>query len=227
MIGTTGAIIASAVIGAGVSLFGASQQSAAADKAITAQTDASKTAIAESKRQYNQTRKDLKPWREAGKTALTQISEGIASGAFDPSNFQFEKDPGYDFRLSEGTRALERSAAARGNLFSGATGKAITQYGQDFASDEYDRAYARAANAKATNYNILASQAGQGQVATNGLVSAGNTNTSNIIAANQNNASAIGQYGMAGANAWAQGGMNVGGALNTGLENYLLYKAIG
>jgi len=56
---------------------------------------------------------------------------------------KFEKSPGYEFRMQEGQKALERSAAARGRLDSGATMKAITKYGQDYASNEYDKFLAR------------------------------------------------------------------------------------
>ena len=53
-------------------------------------------------------------------------------------------DPGYQFRLSEGLRALENRAAQRGTLRSGATLQALMDYGQDTASQEYDKAYNRA-----------------------------------------------------------------------------------
>jgi hypothetical protein len=63
--------------------------------------------------------------------------------------------PGYQFRFDEGQKAVESSAAAAGGLNSGKTLKALTQYGQNFASNEYG------------NYmNRLASLAGVGQTAT-------------------------------------------------------------
>jgi hypothetical protein len=71
-----------------------------------------------------------------------------------PATFQFraedlQADPGYGFRLSEGLKALERSAAARGGLLSGGTGKALTRYGQDMASQEFGNAF----NRSLTQYN--------------------------------------------------------------------------
>ena len=48
------------------------------------------------------------------------------------------KTPGYDFRLNEGTRAIEGSAAARGGLYSGATMQALQNYGQDYATNAYE-----------------------------------------------------------------------------------------
>lgn len=245
MIGTAGAIIASAVIGGGISLLaGKMNADAAADKnkvikdasdaGTKAILDSNEKVIAESRRQFEENQKALAPWREAGEAALGSIKKGIADGSFSMDNFEFKKDEGYDFRLGEGTKALERSAAARGNLFSGATGKAINSYAQEFASDEYDRAFARAANEKATSYNILADQAGIGRMATKDAVDAGNLNSQNIISALTNNGQAIYRGQMAGAMGYESGGpawgnafMNAGGALNTGIENYLLYNAIG
>ena len=57
---------------------------------------------------------------------------------------QFEADPGYQFRLSEGEKAIRRSAAAGSGVHSGATLKALQRHGQNLASDEYARARGRA-----------------------------------------------------------------------------------
>lgn len=227
MIGTAGALLASAAIGVVGSLAGGFMQSQAADKATAAGKEATDKNIAESQRQYDTNRADLAPWRAAGEEALTKLKAGIADGSFDPAKFDYTKDPGYEFRMAEGTKAVERSAAARGNLFSGATGKALTQYGQDFASNEYDRAYARAADSKRTNYNVLAGVAGVGQQAVNSGISSGNVNTGNIIAANNNGANAAMTGAYRSGDAWSNAFSGVGKSLNTGIENYLLYKGVG
>lgn len=69
-----------------------------------------------------------------------------AQYAFTPPSGQqvLADDPGYQFRLTEGQKALESSAAKRGGLLSGGTGKALQRYGQDLASQEYEKAYSRA-----------------------------------------------------------------------------------
>jgi len=54
-----------------------------------------------------------------------------------------DEDPGYQFRLSEGAKAMNRSAAARGTLKTGATIKALSDYRANAASDEYQRAFDR------------------------------------------------------------------------------------
>ena len=78
-------------------------------------------------------RGDLAPWRKAGTDALGQLQEKIAAGPGD-----FEKSPGYQFRLDEGQKAIERGAAARGGALSGAAMKAGMRYGQNFATQDYD-----------------------------------------------------------------------------------------
>ena len=60
-----------------------------------------------------------------------------------PTQEQAMADQGYQFRLAEGQRALENSAAAKGMLRSGNTWKDLMNYGQGAASQEYDKVYGR------------------------------------------------------------------------------------
>ena len=60
-----------------------------------------------------------------------------------PSYTEAEQDPGYQFRLREGARALEQSAAGRGTLRTGGTLKDILNYGQSAASQEYGNVFDR------------------------------------------------------------------------------------
>lgn len=53
-------------------------------------------------------------------------------------------DPGVQFRLDEGRKALEASALAKGMGMSGATMSALQRQGQDLASQEYGNAWNRA-----------------------------------------------------------------------------------
>jgi hypothetical protein len=132
------------------------------------------------------------PFQEAGVNALNRMQSGDVMGMMDPS---------YKFRLGEGMKALERSAAARGGLISGGALKAAQRYGQEFASNEFGNAY-----------NRLASMAGIGQTATGAM------------------SGAAGQFGanagnlMTGAGAARASGY-VGGAnaLTSGLGQYMNY----
>jgi hypothetical protein len=112
----------------------------------------------------------------------------------DFSMKDFTTDPGYAFRVSEGMKALDRQAAARGGLISGGALKAAQRYGQDLGSQEYMNAFNRYQTNRANQLNPLQSITGAGQTATNQLAgAAGNygTNAGNIAmtgGANQANA---------------------------------------
>lgn len=69
-----------------------------------------------------------------------------------PTQEEALNEPGYQFRLDQGQRALEASAAGRGVLNTGGTLKDLLQYGQDFASSEYNNVYNRKLNDYMTNY---------------------------------------------------------------------------
>lgn len=83
------------------------------------------------------------------------------------TNEDFIKDPGYEFRMSEGERGQNNSLAAQGGLLSGAAMKALERYRQGFASNEYDKAYARFGNNQSNQYGRLAGIQGAGQNAIN------------------------------------------------------------
>lgn len=131
----------------------------------------------------------------------------------------FEADPGYQFRMDEGMRGLEGSAAARGGLLSGAAMKAIQKYGQGVASQEYGNAYNRFTSDQTNQYNRLAGLVNTGMGATNQIGNAAanyaNNAGANIIGAG--NAAASGIVG--GANA-IMGGINQG--INSWQQNQLM-----
>lgn len=135
----------------------------AGDKAAAAQAAAAKQANDTTWRMYEQGRADQQPWREAGAKSLSELSGqmGDLTRKFTLSDFQ--ADPGYQFRMDEGQKALERSAAAKGGLMGGGTMKALSRYGQDFASNEYTNAYNRFNNDRDQRFNKLSSLAGVGQ----------------------------------------------------------------
>ena len=191
----------------GSALFGAESASSAAETAAQASGQASAASIAEQRRQYDLSRADYAPYLAAGTGALNQLAAGLAPGGrfagTTPFNFQYDPntDPGYGFRFSEGMKALDRSAASRGGLLSGATMKGAERYGQDLASQEYNNAFNRYVtgfNAQTGErnqlYNRYASAADKGQIAVGGVTSQGANMAGNIgnaymtSAANQGNA---------------------------------------
>lgn len=193
MSGVATAIVASAVIG------GASSKSAAKTQAQSASD-----ATAAQERMFERQVELQEPWRKAGETALNRLLAGLSAGgefATPFSKTQFTADPGYAFRLSEGMKALDRTAAARGGLLSGATLKGAQRYGQDLASQEYQNAFNRYYAERTNMLQPLQSLAGVGQTSANTLTSAagqlGSQIGSNIIGAG--NARAAGTIGVANA----------------------------
>jgi hypothetical protein len=127
----------------------------------------------------------------------------------------YQADPGYAFRLSEGMKALDAQAAARGGLISGAALKAANRYGQDYASNEYANAFNRYQTNRSNQLQPLQSLMGVGQTATNATSNAagayGAAAGSNALQAG--NALASGQVGSA--NAWNSAFGGVGKAFNS------------
>jgi len=114
----------------------------------------------------------------------------------------FEKEPGYEFRLGEGEKGINRSALARGLYDSGPTLKALNRFNQDYASGEYGEAWNRDAAEKSRKYNFLSGIGNTGQVTTQQVGSLGAQNAANQadLITGAGNARAAGIVG--GANAW-------------------------
>jgi hypothetical protein len=74
-------------------------------------------------------------------------------------------DAGYQFRLGQGNQAIERAAAAGGSLASPATAKALMQFNQGLASDEFGNAFNRDLQGRTTLFNMLSGLSGSGQTA--------------------------------------------------------------
>lgn len=131
---------------------------------------------------------------------LTRQWEAEQPGAQPQNVFEyqgFQATPGYQFRLDEGQKALERSAAARGMLNSGATGKALLRYGQDYASNEYN-----------TFLNRLSTAAGAGQVA-----------SQNAAGLYQSQGNALAGLAVDRGNALASGQRAIGQSAQSGFNN--------
>ncbi len=162
-----------------------------------------------------------------------------------PTGLTMQNDPGYQARLAMGTDAIQHSAAARGNILTGGTAKALDTYGQDYGSNEYGNVYNRALTDYQTQYNAynndqnnqfsrLMSMSGMGQQAAAQSAAAGqagvNGIANNILGTatnignayqNAGNANASGIVGSA--NAW---GGAIGG-VGDSLSNLYMLKQLG
>lgn len=181
--------------------------------------------------QYTQ---GLPQYQEFGISPMQQYQQ-----ASQPLNVNMSQDPGYQERMRAGINALEGSAAARGGLFSGATGRGITDYAQQQASQEYQNAYNRAALERQNQqqaYSTAYAQnlQGQGQQYSQALGSAQLQNQA-YNQALQNELAQQGQqynqlYGMAGMGQQAAGQLGSFGsqsATNVGQYNIGAAQAMG
>lgn len=201
-----------AVVGGGALLGSTAYSSNQAESAARAQSRSADRAAQVEWDMYNQTRDDYAPWRLGGKEAFYTLADlsgvrrpmqingetGEVEEWSDPTTARasamqgFYQDPGYQFQMNEGIKALDRSASSRGLVRSGAQEKAIARYGQGLAEQSFG------------NYvNRLANLAGVGQTATQSLAGIG-----------ANTASNVGNAHMASGAARASGYMNKAGAVN-------------
>lgn len=166
--------------------------------------------------QYAQTRADQAQYRDAGYTSLAQLASGTAAGGEFNKPFSmadYTADPGYQFRVQQGEQAINRAAIAGGSRYSGATLKALTEYGSGQASQEFGNAYNRWQSDLTGRYNRIASVAGIGQTATNQTQAAGQVAATGQAQTTQNagNARASGYTGVGNA---------INGTIGTLANNY-------
>jgi len=218
-----------AAISSIASLVGAGMTSDAAKKAAQgiADSNASSNQLMAQINAQNQARQE--PFYQAGLKALPAYSQGVMPGGnlVRPfSNADFQADPGYGFRLSEGMKTLENNAASRGNLLSGATLKGIQKYGQGLGSQEYQNAYNRYTGDQATQRNALASLTGFAPTASSAMQSGDTAYGSNAANLASNTANAMAGAGATRSssygNALAGIGQNVYNAMNPNPMNSIM-----
>ena len=195
-----------------------------ASNAADKQMEAIMAAIAEQRREFDTTQKNMAPWLKSGQGAVSMLSSMMQPGGelykTTPTLAEVEMDPGYQFGLSQSLDAIRAKMGSLGLSGSGNMGKALIDYANDAATGDYQQAYNNWMQGKNMLYNRLAGLSGTGQVTAGELGNMG-----------QNNANAISglwsQYG----NAAASGVPNYSGAfqslnnnLVSGLGTYLNWQ---
>jgi len=223
MPGPVAAIAGSAVVGAASSLIGGAQQAKAAGKAARAQEKATKATIAAQEKALERQIGLQEPFRQTGVNALADYATASQYTPFGMP--QFQADPGYQFRMSEGLKALERSAASRGILSSGQTLKDITRFGQDTASQEYQNAFQRYLLERQQRLQPLEYRIGLGQAAASGQAANVGSTAQNVGQLTQ----ALGNIQSAGimgrANAFTNTLGNLSGLASDAASAYGQYQA--
>ncbi|MGB2246157.1 MAG: hypothetical protein ACPH3N_00730 [Alcanivorax sediminis] len=189
------------VFSAAATIYGANKGADAMEDAIDASRLLQQEQQARAEKQFN-------PYAKVGRQSLGQYQANIGN----QPNYQnvlanLVNDPGFQFRMQQGQNTLENSAAARGNLLSGATLKDLMGYSQGMASQEGANAYNREFNAFNNQQNQLANLMQQGFNASGQIVGSGQATTNNLA----NLAMAQGQNT---ANLWNTRAQAVGGLMD-------------
>jgi hypothetical protein len=155
----------------------------------------------------------------------------------ETTNFNFESDPSYRWRMNEGMSSIENSAAAKGMQLSTATLKNLQKYGQGMASQEYANAYSRFAdtrdflrnkytgdrafgyNSALNSYNQAADRANASYGRWGNMVNMGQSAANNLSNMATNAGSQVADTAIMGANARAAGTMGVGNAVSGAIGN--------
>lgn len=129
----------------------------------------------------------------AGQNALTDITDlsgANGSTAQTAAGGLFQTDPGYQFDLAQGEKAVDNSAAARGLGTSGADIKGSAAFATGLADNAYSSFYNRLAGLATTGQNAIATVANAGANAASG--------ESQTVASGQNQLNQIGSAGASG-----------------------------
>lgn len=198
--------IATALIAAGIgaagAIGGALINKSATKKATDASTAATTANNALQASTYAANASRLDPYGMRGNAAGDAINALLLGGKGQGAAFnQFRNSTGYDFRVSEGNKAVNTGFAGKGLLQSGAAMKALTKYGQNTASGEFG------------NYlDQLRGQQNTGLAGASALAGVGQNMANSVSQNNSTNASNIGNAALAGA---SNNNALIGGLVNT------------
>jgi hypothetical protein len=132
---TAGATLAGAAIGAGGSLI-------AGNMAAKGAKSAANTAADTNLEMFNRNEARLAPFTSTGTSALSQLAQifGFGPGGGGPNaaaaTAQLSQFPGFQFGRDQGVQALDRSAASRGLVRSGAQLQDVQKFGTDYAMQQ-------------------------------------------------------------------------------------------
>ena len=194
--------------------------SRASRKSTRAQVQAAEQQRALEKEMFDRQVELQEPFRQLGLQNLNRLAALYGEGgayARAPGMEEIQMDPGYAFRLAEGQKALERSAAARGGLLSGSMLKGAQRYGQEYGSAEFQNAYNRAMEQRARVSNALL---GIGQYGPTAASEIGGAARGYATGAGQ----AIGNIGAARASGYQSQANILQNALNLGLQGFGQYR---
>jgi hypothetical protein len=176
---TIGLLGGTSLISGGLGFLGSQNQAKATQEASKQQQMMQMLALQQQQQQYQQNRTDLAPYRGFGETAGNQLINRLPelTQGFDPSQANLEQTPGYQFNLSQGLKAVQNSAAARGLGISGAAQKGAANYATGLADNTQNTQANMFWNNQNNAYNKLYGLTNTGASAAGATVTAGQANT--------------------------------------------------
>lgn len=210
--------VATAILGG--SLVSAASTAYGASKASSAQQSAAQQAEAAQMAMFQQTQGYLKGYRDLGDYSGTML-KGMLPALTAPINMDqatLEQTPGYQFNKTQGLKAVQNSAAARGLGNSGAALKGAATFATGLADNTYQQQFTNAMQNKKFAYDTLMGPTQLGESAAAGTGSAATATGAGV-------ASALGYGGNAAASGYNALG-TAGGQLANGAQTFALYNGL-
>ena len=191
--------VAAATIGG--SLIGGTLASKGAKDAAETQASAADRSSQLQKEMYDSQVARNQPYADAGNNALQALLARMGlTGEGGNTLFQLPTydpltadavmaEPGYQFGLNQGTNSLQQILNARGQRFSGNAAKALTRYGNDYASGQFQNAWNRKTSEDTMDFNRRNATDTSAYNALMGIIGKGQASVNNQAAADQNLAS--------------------------------------
>lgn len=222
-----------AALAAAGSIGGALISGSAADNAAQTQAGAADRASQVQLDMFNQTQANEQPYMAAGQNSLAQLLKGLGLtpgadgtpgtgvGSLNKpfSLSDFTSSPGYQFQQQQGMDAILNKQSAIGGVTGGNTLKALLQYSQGLAGQDFYNAQSVYQGQQNQQFNQLQTLAGSGQNAAANLGALGSQTAGQI----GNNITGAGNAASA---AQIAGGNAVGGAVGSISNNFLLAQLL-
>lgn len=202
------AIAGAAAVGAGASLYGASEETGAAKSAAQAQSAASQKASDTEQNMFNTVSGYEQPFISGGQSAYGTLNDLLGVGGSGNSTQMqdtLNNLPGYQFTLNQGLKSVQNSAAARGLGDSGAALKGAANYATGLANTGYQGYVTGLQNSANTGANAANSLAGFGTTTASNIgsnqIGAGNATAAGLNVGGQAAANAANSIGSTGISA--------------------------
>jgi hypothetical protein len=174
------------------------------------QAEATRQSMEMMKQQYEQGRKDMNPWLQAGQSGLKDYLAlmglgGNTTGAMNA----LQHSPTYAFGMNQGNRSLAALGGAHGGRQSGKAMTAALKFGQDYAGQQYHSRLADLAGLSGQGLGAAGSMAGYGNQYAgnmgNALTAGANAQGASQIAAGNATRSTLFGLGSLGIQAYGAG----------------------